>query len=227
LKRFVNTSAPSIAPSLADLFVDIVEGIRAALGKNSGIKPRVTFAVGRVLFVVWIRLSKTHNRFTALYRKFRAGTLPKPRLRPRKPSARPRPAPLPDAPKLPPRSRGWLIKLLTEPWHVAAWRASLQTWLTDPELPALVLAAPQAGRILRPLLHMLAIDIPTFLRLPKRPRAPRERAPAAERPPRPRDINKMSSYAYGRLVHPPRDNNCPPIRLGYAPAKPFPKPDSR
>ena len=238
LIRSVNTTAPS----LADQFFDIIESIIRAIGRHTGVgRPRDP-AVEPILALVLLRLAKLRSRFRALFAKFRAGTLAKPRARTRQPSATPRPAAPPEAPKLPPQSRGWLIRLLAEPWHVNSLRHWLERWLADPELLALAQVAPQVGRLLRPLCNMLNMDIPAFLQLPQRERPPSERPPVAERPPRKRpprkrrpaaerparpvDVEKMSSYAYGRLVHPPRDNNCPPIRLGYAPAKPFPKPDS-
>ena len=52
---------------------------------------------------------------------------------------------------------------------------------------ALLATAPQAGRLLRPLCHALAVDLPACLRRPSRPRArPRAPRPApAPQPPAP------------------------------------------
>jgi len=33
---------------------------------------------------------------------------------------------------------------------------------------------------------------------------------------KPIDVRKFSAEAYGWLVHPPRDGNCPPPKIGYA-----------
>jgi hypothetical protein len=55
----------------------------------------------------------------------------------------------------------------------------LEKLVEDPELQALVAAAPQLGRVLRPLCHMLAVKLPPWLRLPRRPRRPVEKHPPA------------------------------------------------
>ncbi|MBN9559359.1 MAG: hypothetical protein J0H14_01360, partial [Alphaproteobacteria bacterium] len=60
----------------------------------------------------------------------------------------------------------------------------LQALLEDPEMREFLAAAPQAGRLLRPLWRKLSPDVlPDILRLPPRP--PRPRKPRAPRPPRP------------------------------------------
>lgn len=59
-----------------------------------------------------------------------------------------------------PRAFGWLVRLVT---GVTCYRSQLQHLLSDPEIEALVSAAPQMGRMLRPLCHMLAIRVPEFL----------------------------------------------------------------
>ena len=57
----------------------------------------------------------------------------------------------------------------------------LQALLDDPEMRALLAAAPQAGRILRPLWRKLSPrPLPAVLRLPPRPRKPR---PPRAKPP--------------------------------------------
>ena len=33
---------------------------------------------------------------------------------------------------------------------------------------------------------------------------------------KPIDVRKFSAEAYGWFVHPPRDGNCPPPKIGYA-----------
>jgi hypothetical protein len=56
----------------------------------------------------------------------------------------------------------------------------LAALLRDPETQAFHAAAPQAGRLLRPLCQALGVRQPDWLRRPPRPR------PAARRAPRPR-----------------------------------------
>jgi hypothetical protein len=82
-------------------------------------------------------------------------------------------------------------------------------------MPALLSVAPQAGRILRPLAHMLGVRRPAFLRLPRRrrvrtkPPAPRAAAlqtaepPPAQPPPQPppqpsRSPEEEAALAYAR-----------------------------
>jgi hypothetical protein len=51
--------------------------------------------------------------------------------------------------------------------------------MADPEMAQLVAAAPQAGRILRPLCRMLRVRRPAYLRPPRRAPAQPEFSPAA------------------------------------------------
>ena len=121
----------------------------------------------------------------------------------------------------------------------------------EPEMAEFYAAAPQLGRILRPLAHMIGAPVPVWLRLPKRVRVrrsakqrwaeahhtalrdersalivpnrrlpPREQAEDAirrsEASGKPIDLKKFEPEAYGWFVHPPRDGNCPPPKIGYA-----------
>ena len=116
----------------------------------------------------------------------------------------------------------------------------------DAEMRELHAAAPQVGRILRPLAHMIGAPLPEWLQLPKRRRdpglrraaawrrrdersemiVPNRRLPAKEQledasrrsdaSGKPIDVTKLWPEAYGLLVHPPRDGNCPPPKIGYA-----------
>ena len=72
----------------------------------------------------------------------------------------------------------------------------------SPDTRALVEAAPQAGRLLRPLCRALAIDPPAWLRLPGTPEPP---------PPRPS----------------PARRTWPPSVVAPAPIGPFPTPPYR
>ena len=112
------------------------------------------------------RLARLAKRFNTLALKFEAGTL----LPPPKPRARPKPT-TPARPRRPgvslnlPSRRGWLVH-----WVQLVNQASIERYIADPRMQELAAAAPQAGRILRPLCHMLAIPCPDFLR-PKPPAA--------------------------------------------------------
>ena len=139
------------------------------------------------------RVGRLNARFLAVVAAFRAGRLTPPRASPEAdqrptPASRARPVSeeaqaaafgaaasgaaatgLPASPKrerLPARF-GWMLRFGSE---VACLRSQLEHWLTtNPELATLLAAAPQAGRILRPLCHMLGIPLPPALRLPPRP----------------------------------------------------------
>jgi hypothetical protein len=112
------------------------------------------------------RLGRAAARFQALFDRWRANALPMSRAR----SATARPharAVRPAAPRLP-RARTWVVAHVG--WQAAGHAAQLQHLLDAPEIPEFLAAAPQAGRILRPLCHMLGIPQPDCLRLPPRPR---------------------------------------------------------
>jgi hypothetical protein len=198
--------------TLTDRFAQLIGGFHRALSAQSNTQCRVA---GPLLLLVWNRLCGMRNRFTALAARVRAGTLPAP-APPRQRAATPRPAAAPDFPKLPPLSSGWLLRMVPEPWHLNAWRTPLQELLADPEMAAVVQAAPQMGRILRPLCHMLHEEPPPYLLLPKRPRRPRPARPAKPKPPKFMDINRMSAVAWGNFVHPEHaGQHHPPNRIGY------------
>ena len=56
--------------------------------------------------------------------------------------------------------------------HIRGHRLHFERWLEEPEVQAIIAAAPrQAGRILRPFCRMLGIRPPPALRLPRRKRA--------------------------------------------------------
>ena len=55
-----------------------------------------------------------------------------------------------------PRGFGWLVKAAG--WQAAGYGSQLRAVLETPEMVALLAAAPQAARVLRPLCRMLAIE---------------------------------------------------------------------
>jgi len=84
---------------------------------------------------------------------------PRPRApRPAKPKSEPNPNP---APALP-RGFGWI----TQPLPEANGHAhTLRQFLCEPETEALIASDPRIGRILRPLCHMLGIDLHLIYRM--------------------------------------------------------------
>ena len=142
------------------------------------------------------RFSRYARRFSRLMAGIAAGRLPagrSPRARPsvteeRPVNRKPRPAI--------PRQRGWMLKAMG--YHVALYRNHLQALLAEPAMVELLAVAPGAGRIIRPLCHMLLLPPPGRPRpsppsptLPapqatrEPPREPSPREPAAAAPPRP------------------------------------------
>ncbi len=124
------------------------------------------------------RAERLAGRFRILVGRWQSGTLPPPR-----PGGGARagqgagqgavPAPRRQALRLP-RERGWINKRLAETGQCAA---HLHLLLQDGEMARFLAQVPRAGRLLRPLCHALAVDLPAALALPARPRQPRRRPP--------------------------------------------------
>ena len=127
------------------------------------------------------RLSRMVDRLASLVARLQAG-----RLRPQAPPHRISRSTAPrtgTSPRLP-RGFGWLLGLGS--WPAAASRSQVQHLLADPEMQLLLRAAPQAGRILRPLCHALGIrPLPEPLRI--QPRAAAPSGPSEQLPPPPGD----------------------------------------
>ena len=111
--------------------------------------------------LMWLllkRLSLIRVKMEALAARFEAGT-----LRPRRARAamaeRVAPKGVRTAPvsrQVWPRRFAWLVRL--GGWQVAGRGSQLRATLETPEMVALLIAAPQAARILRPLCWMLAVE---------------------------------------------------------------------
>jgi hypothetical protein len=151
---------------------------------------------GPLVALIWNYLGGIINRFAAIVAKIRAGTLPKPRApRARKPLADSEANPPPKKPRkknLLPSRDAWLIRLMG--WHVGNLGSQLGHLLQDPDMAALIAAAPQLGRMLRPLCRALgtnpgAAGLPPQPPKPMQPRKPRPRRP---RPPKPTALNTAS-----------------------------------
>jgi hypothetical protein len=88
-----------------------------------------------------------------------------------------------------PRKAGWLIPLVPE---AAAAGSQLRHLLADPEMAALVEAAPQMGRLLRPLCRSLGVRLPPGL--PPQPGAAKPRTPRQPPAPRPAPANGTAAW---------------------------------
>ncbi len=141
----------AIMAGMATVVANHVAGLRAI---SSALVPMLSL-------VTW-RLGRIAQRLDRLVLRWHAGSLPQPRpARASRAGAEPRPR------IAVPNSHAWPIR------HVqptAQYIAQVEHFLAHPQLRALVAAAPQTGRLLRPLCRMLAIAPPDWLRLPKRQR---------------------------------------------------------
>ncbi len=177
------TASPSPPTGLVPRFSLFIEWVKRAMGEGLLMR-QVTpggeaAAVGPLVILLGHYLSATLRRLVALHGRFAAGTLPAAPCR----RAAPRPAAeraMVDqakerrAPAIPPGP------VLLREFRVRL-DSHLRALLEEPEMRALLAAAPQAGRILRPLWRKLSPEpLPEMLRLP-----PRARKPRAPRPPRP------------------------------------------
>ncbi len=137
-----------------------------------------------LLVLVWTRLRRMARRFASLAARMEAGRLkpPRPTIQNADPDRTrpPRPPPQPPFPSSP----GWLLHYVR--LEAAATASLIRHMLEhDPEMRALLEAAPQLGRILRPLLGMVSRDpLPARLIRPPPPAPPPPRPPTAtpERP---------------------------------------------
>ena len=128
------------------------------------------------------RLQPIAHRLRALADRMALGLLRprrarRPAIPPAAPSAQPGapPSPRPPALRWPHRLRGshaWLIGIAR---HTAPLGSQLDALLRDPEMQALIAAAPQLRRILRPLCRMLGVT--TLKEIPPPPDPPPDPSP--------------------------------------------------
>ena len=187
-------------------FGGFIARLKQAVADGSG---RNKALMGPITIVLWNYLSRVLRRLTAIHAQVAAGTLPAPR-----PRAARRERQAPEARPAKPRIPGGHVFI---PYFVAHLHHAMRELMADPEMLALLAAAPQAGRILRPLWRRMTADpLPEILRLPKRPRRsrrpsePAEPAPAAPRKPPPdrppRKRRRRAALAGERSIwvwHPP------------------------
>ena len=170
------------ATDIARRLVPTIRGIIAAIGIPASRIP----SLAQVLGLVYRRIFALIGRLDRLMVKFNAGTLPKPRHRASRPPASARP----DSASKPalriPAAQGWIFRV-AQP--AAQWRPHVERFVNDPDIIALAAAAPQAGRLLRPLCRLMLVPIPEQLRLPPRP--PR----AHPMPPRPKSQRPLQPAA--------------------------------
>jgi hypothetical protein len=145
------------------------------------------------------RLRRIKQRFATLAARVAAG-----RYLPRHPATPPRrrPGQPPPPPDRLPRKFGWLLKLVPD---AVGYRGQLENLLRDPDMAALLAAAPgPMGRPLRSLCRMLGFEPPPILAPPPSAR-PRTRPPHPERPPAEKPPKKPEKprYVFGLRYPPP------------------------
>ncbi len=192
---------PAASPALADRFAHLVEGLRRVLAaRGAG-----TWLAVPLMLLLWSRLRRTAERFARLAAKVHAGTLPPPRRRLRSP----RPA-RPQTLRLP-RGFAWLVRRLPQ---AAAAASQLQHLLADPAMADLLAAAPQAGRLLRPLCRMLGVRPPPARSLSsgRKQAGPVGRPPPVrpEAPPRPSVPPRPPPIVRSHVFKPPA-RSAPPV----------------
>jgi len=192
------TSSETFDP--ADIVTFIVEtacGMLEILARKYGLTEPLMLRVFR-------RLRRLGARFAKLAAQIAAGELPD--TAPPRRCAVPRRADAsrvrsPDALS----NRGWLRDLAPETdcfLNTFNWMFSL------PSVKALIAAAPQqVGRVLRPLCWMVAADLPTALRLPRRarPRPVQETSAPAPEPERPADHDGRPQWRAPEPLSDPED----------------------
>lgn len=120
-----------------------------------------------------LRLQRLANRLQSLYIRWQQGRLKPARARAPRPA---RTAPAQPYQRLP-RERGWINRRIDA---AAPCAGLLGSFLQQPEAARFHAEIPGVARLLRPLCHALAVDLPPWLKLP--PRRTRPRRPALPAP---------------------------------------------
>ena len=156
--------------------VDVCAGLAVVAARYRTLSP--------LLVLVWVRLRRTLARLDRLAYRWQQGRLsPRPGRTSSRGQRQPPQIHPADAwrPRRTPQGHAWLIRL-HQP--LAQFAPRIQLLLDDPEFIALCAAAPQAGRLLRPLCRMFAIAPPAHIATPPRSAPPRQpRLPKPQPPP--------------------------------------------
>ena len=199
--------SPETALGLSSWFSAVIERGRRMVAEAAGRRRDRT--LDPVMMVFWNWMARAMRLFERSAQRVAQG-LPPPRPRPPRPSPQ-RPEPLPvesgSPPPKPkplrlPSSRAWMLRLV--PNEGLAWVGTIlhHRITTDSELQALLAAAPELGRVLRPILRAFGSPPLPLLDLPKRPRTPRPRKPRETRP-RPADWMPSQAELTRILALPP------------------------
>ncbi len=143
--------------SLFERFNCLMEGLSGCVASEAQFR----LVEVRLIGMLFRRLWRLKRRFGAIMERLRAGTLgqARPRL------ARGRSA-APSVVWVLPQQTGWLLRI--DRTVIPGY--ALEELVDDPALATLVAEAPELGSVLRPLCKMLAVKMPAWLRLPRKPR---------------------------------------------------------
>ncbi len=182
----------SLSPFLS--LSDVIRGLRESLGGWSvlgWLSTAVTLLVHRRLGQICVQMERMAARHAA-GRLWRPG----PRVAPVSPGVTKvdRVRRQMDAP-IWPRSFGWLVQ--ASGWQAAGYGVQLRAVLARPEMVALLVAAPQAVRVLRPLCRMLAIETSVL-----RPAWRREAVEPVQEEPPTRVRRPRATPSWGRVPIP-------------------------
>jgi hypothetical protein len=181
---------PAAFLSPAVRFACVVNGLFQAIG----VRREAGFLAGPVALLLANRLAHLRDRIRRLAARLASG---KGSGVPRRPATPSLAARTPRRPaRLMPRDLAWMIRLVPE---AAASASQLRHLLADPEMAALIEAAPQMGRLLCPLCRGLGVHPPPALLPPPRPAKPRPAKPRTPRQPRPAPANGAAAWRCGRV----------------------------
>ena len=190
---------PITPPTAAERFITTVRCLSAAvMAMMAGNRLPVP-----LIYLIVDRLRGIQQRFVTLAARLRAGTYV-PRRRAATASKRPGQSP---PQNLLPQYFGWVVPLLPMP-EGNCYRSQLNVLLQDPEMAALLEAAPTSlRRPVRSLCRMLGLEPPPILALPKRPPRPADPARPAE-PAQPRAPRRRGPPAPPLRYTPPAPPPC-------------------
>ncbi len=174
--------------------------------------PRVKMPVS-LCQILSRRLTRLMDRLRVLIER---GPVPprQPRATPRNPPKNPKPSSQ-NQEFYPPTNFGWLAFMFPGT-DISAVRSHLCILLDEPETQSLITSHPMLARSIRPLCHMLGINPPACLKLPKKPRLKRAPSftltPAPKKPARniwrlapPRVMTPAEAQLAARQFFNPRD----------------------
>ena len=199
-------------PFPATLLTNILLALEAAIAPHIG---RMSLRAP-MLHLLCAYLLRTVERLTALHARWESGTLPRPRPARARPA---RPHQAANRPRLP-ATPAWIVHAVG--FRAANFASQLTHLLARPDLAEFLAAAPQAGRLLRPIARMLGTQLPPALTLPPRPPRPRRAKPAplAPAPPAPEPEPRHGKYPPAAIRR-YRPGPMPPLPL--RPAIPLPR----